>query len=98
MRRAICWQSRPDREYNIAVEALGRRLSFDPQTGTIVRVTVHSLRERLNDIYQTTGVSRPFRVVMPPGRYVPTSVPAGVPATEAYPPEVKDLVKIVQSL
>ncbi|WP_433969093.1 malectin domain-containing carbohydrate-binding protein [Tunturiibacter gelidiferens] len=85
------------KEYNIAVEALGRRPSFDPQTDTIVRVTVHSLRKRLNDIYQTTGVSRPFRVVMPPGRYVPTFVPVAVPATEAHPPEAKDPVEIVQS-
>jgi hypothetical protein len=85
------------KEYNIAIEALGRRPSFDPQTDTIVRVTVHSLRKRLNDIYQTAGASRPFRVVMPPGRYVPTFIPADIPATEVHPPEAKDLVESVQS-
>jgi hypothetical protein len=84
------------KEYNIAVEALGRRPSFDPQTDTIVRVTVHSLRKRLNHIYQTAGASRPFRVVMPPGHYVPTFVPTSTPATETHPPEAEHLVERVQ--
>ena len=85
------------KEYNIAVEALGRRPSFDPQTDTIVRVTVHSLRKRLNDIYQRAGDSRPFRVVMPPGAYVPAFVPASTPAIETHPPEAEHLVESVQS-
>ena len=58
------------KEYSIAVEALGRRDNFDPQTDTIVRVTFHTLRKRLQDIYETgEGMSHPVRIVIPAGRY-----------------------------
>lgn len=58
------------KEYSIAVEALGRRENFDPQTDTIVRVTFHTLRKRLQDIYETgEGMSHAVRVVIPAGRY-----------------------------
>jgi Malectin domain len=58
------------KEYSIAVEALGRRPDFDPQTDTIVRVTFHTLRKRLQDIYETgEGMSHPVRIVIPAGRY-----------------------------
>jgi len=58
------------KEYSIAVEALGRRENFDPQTDTIVRVTFHTLRKRLQDIYETgEGMSHPVRIVIPAGRY-----------------------------
>lgn len=63
------------REYAIAVQALGRRQSFDPQTDTIVRVTVHSLRKRLEDIYEEEGKDRPLRVLIPLGGYTPQFVP-----------------------
>lgn len=67
------FQGRADRlkEYSIAVEALGRRVDFDPQTDTIVRVTVHALRKRLLEIYRHEGAKRPLRLVIPPGRYAP---------------------------
>jgi len=58
------------KEYSIAVEALGRRPDFDPQTDTIVRVTFHTLRKRLQDIYDTgEGISHAVRIVIPAGRY-----------------------------
>ena len=47
------------REYTIAVEALGRRPDFDPQTDTIVRVTIHALRKRMLQIYQREGANAP---------------------------------------
>jgi hypothetical protein len=70
------FQGRADqiKEYTIAVEALGRRPDFDPQTDTIVRVTVHALRKRLMEVYQTEGANRPVRLVMPPGHYSPSFV------------------------
>jgi len=70
------FQGRPDqiKEYTIAVEALGRRSSFDPQTDTIVRVTFHSLRKRLMEVYQKEGASHPVRLVIPPGHYAPSFV------------------------
>jgi len=60
------------KEYTIAVEALGRRTDFDPQTDTIVRVTAHSLRKRLQEIYQNGGASRPVHILIPAGHYVPS--------------------------
>ena len=68
------FQGRTDqiKEYSIAIEALGRRPEFDPQTDTIVRVTVHALRKRLLEIYQHDGATRPLRLVIPPGRYAPS--------------------------
>ncbi len=70
------FQGRADRirEYTIAVEALGRRPDFDPQTDTIVRVTVHSLRKRLIEVYQSDGADHPVRLVIPPGHYAPSFV------------------------
>jgi hypothetical protein len=70
------FQGRADqiKEYTIAVEALGRQPYFDPQTDTIVRVTVHSLRKRLIEVYQNEGADHLVRLVIPPGRYAPSFV------------------------
>lgn len=74
------------KEYTIAVDALGRTPDFDPQTDTIVRVTVHSLRKRLTEIYENEAAERGMRVMIPHGHYAPwflpnepgTAVPSGV--------------------
>ena len=55
------------KEYTIATEALGRRADFDPNSDTIVRVTVHSLRKRLLEVYQNEGADRRLRLIVPPG-------------------------------
>jgi Malectin domain len=58
------------KEYSIAVDALGRKTDFDPQNDTIVRVTIHTLRKRLQDLYESgEGASHPVRVVIPGGGY-----------------------------
>jgi len=59
-------------EHLIAVEALSRRDDFDPQSDTIVRVVAHSLRKRLQEIYQRTGADRPVRILIPTGHYTPS--------------------------
>jgi|CZKF01.1.fsa_nt_gi hypothetical protein len=64
-------------EYSIATEALGRRDDFDPQNDTIVRVTAHSLRKRLQEIYQTEGAHRPVHIQIPLGNYMPSFVHLG---------------------
>ena len=76
------------KEYTIATEALGRRDNFDPQSDTIVRVTAHSLRKRLEEIYQTDGVNRPVNVLIPLGRYVPrmTHQPRRSESRQSNPP------------
>jgi hypothetical protein len=63
------------RESNIAIHALGRRESdFDSNSDPIVRVTARTLRKRLDAFYQGDGQSRPLRLVLPVGRYVPQFV------------------------
>jgi hypothetical protein len=61
-------------EHEIAVEALGRRDDFNPQTDTIVRVTVHQLRKRLQEIYADSGASRPVQIHIPAGQYAPSFI------------------------
>lgn len=67
-------------EYAIAVEALGRRSDFNPQTDTIVRVTAHQLRKRLQEIYSEPGVSRPVQIEIPAGQYAPSFISKDGPA------------------
>ena len=50
------------KEYNIAVQALGRPHDFDPQVDTIVRVTAHALRKRLDDYYRSIGADHAVRI------------------------------------
>jgi Malectin domain len=59
------------KEYSIAVQALGRPESFDPQGDTIVRVTAHALRKKLEDYYASAGAERAVHICLPPGHYVP---------------------------
>jgi hypothetical protein len=67
-------ESEQVKEYTIAVEALGRRSDFDPQVDTIVRVTAHSLRKRLQEIYLNGGADHRVHLVIPAGHYVPSFV------------------------
>jgi hypothetical protein len=60
----------PLKEYVIAVQALKRPESFDPQTDAIVRVTAHALRKRLRDYYRGEGASHPVQMELPTGKYV----------------------------
>jgi hypothetical protein len=61
-------------EHALAVEALGRRSDFNPQLDTIVRVTAHQLRKRLQEIYAGPGASRPVQIHIPAGQYAPSFV------------------------
>src|SRR5580658_5238062 len=62
------------KEYNIAVEALGRPADFDQKRDSIVRVEAHRLRRRLNEYYEGEGASHRIRIVLPSGQYVPQFV------------------------
>ena len=64
------------KEYSIAVQALGRPESFDPQVDTIVRVTAHALRKKLDDYYTSAGAEHAVHVCLPPGHYVPKFIHA----------------------
>ncbi|MBC7925710.1 MAG: hypothetical protein H7039_08640 [Bryobacteraceae bacterium] len=60
------------KEYNIAVDALGRGPGFDQKKDSIVRVEAHRLRKRLAAYYAGVGSNDPLEIVIPPGTYVPT--------------------------
>jgi hypothetical protein len=83
------FEGREDRlkEHAIAVEALGRRRDFDPHVDTIVRVTAHSLRKRLQEVYRNEGANRPMHIVIPAGNYVPSFIPQ-TPAGPVVPTEL----------
>lgn len=62
------------KEYNIAVEALGRSPDFDPQADAIVRVDAHLLRKRLHLYYEQEGKHHDLEIVLPNGQYAPQFV------------------------
>src|SRR5579885_3099257 len=59
------------KEYNIAVEALGRPADFDQKRDSIVRVEAHRLRKRLKEFYETEGATHAVRIEIPSGQYAP---------------------------
>jgi len=59
------------KEYEIAVEALGRDASFDPAKDSVVRVDVSKLRKRLEQYYATEGISHSLQVRLPNSGYMP---------------------------
>ena len=58
------------KEYSIAVQALHRPEQFDPLTDTIVRVTAHTLRKKLEQYYVTEGAKHRIQIRLPAGKYV----------------------------
>ena len=72
------------KEYSIAVQALGRPDDFDPQVDTIVRVTAHALRKRLEDYYRTAGAGHSVHICLPPGHYAPKFIHADDPDSAAH--------------
>jgi len=56
-------------EYEIAVEALGRREDFDQQLDASVRVQISRLRRRLRDYYRAEGRLLPIRFSVPLGTH-----------------------------
>jgi hypothetical protein len=67
------------KEYNIAVEALGRPADFDQKRDSIVRVEAHRLRKRLREYYEADGADHSIRIDIPPGQYAPRFLAAEVP-------------------
>lgn len=58
------------KEYSIAVQALHRPEHFDPQSDTIVRVTAHALRKKLENYYATEGAAHQIQIQLPSGKYL----------------------------
>jgi hypothetical protein len=57
------------KEYNIAVDALGRSPEFDPADDSIVRVEISRIRKRLQHYYLSEGASHSLRMVLPESGY-----------------------------
>ncbi len=79
------------KEYNIAVQALGRPPDFDPTRDSIVRTEVSRLRKRLAHYYATEGASNALRITLPEVGYVPifTRRDEAVGDTAKTPDDVK---------
>lgn len=59
----------PVREQEIAVQALRRPANFDPKIDPIVRVSIASVRERLQQYFENEGRSEKVRLLLPKGQY-----------------------------
>jgi hypothetical protein len=59
------------KEYEIAVDVLGRPPNYDPRLDTTVRVQAHRLREKLKEYYAGEGVSDDILIELPKGHYIP---------------------------
>lgn len=59
------------KEYNVAVEALGRPAEFDQKHNSIVRVEAHRLRKRLREYYASEGANHSVWIHIPCGQYAP---------------------------
>jgi hypothetical protein len=70
------------KEYNIAVEALGRSPEFDQKRDSIVRVEAHRLRKRLRAYYESEGAGHQVQIEIPPGQYTPRFVSTLQPVAE----------------
>src|SRR5258708_6824906 len=86
-------QSDQVKEYNIAVEALGRPAGFDQKRDSIVRVEAHRLRKRLSEYYEAEGAEHAIRIEIPPGQYAPKFLPRGAPVPSLSP----DTLVVVQT-
>lgn len=62
------------KEYNIAVDGLGRRPDFDQKDDAIVRVEASRLRKRLQQYYENEGADHKIRITIPSGQYAPVFV------------------------
>ena len=72
------------KEYNIAVEALGRPTTFDPQVDAIVRVDLHALRKRLKAFYAESGQHEELQIVLRTGCYSPEFVAVNSEPSHAW--------------
>lgn len=58
------------KEFDIAVDVLGRDSSFDVARDSVVRVYVHKLRQRLEKYYEQHATQGEIRFEIPKGQYV----------------------------
>jgi hypothetical protein len=59
----------PVKEYQIAVDVLGRSEDYDQREKSTVRVEVYRLRKKLKQYYEQEGSDHAVRIVIEPGQY-----------------------------
>jgi hypothetical protein len=69
VKRALEPAASAPKEYDIAVEAIGRQESFDPKTDPIIRVSISGIRERLKTYFENEGRDERLRLTIPKGQY-----------------------------
>jgi hypothetical protein len=80
------------KEYNIAIDALGRPTDFDQKRDSIVRVEAHRLRKRLREYYEAEGASHEVHIDIPSGQYAPQFQLKSVQAQQQQPPAPQENV------
>lgn len=63
------------KEYTVAIEALGKPSSYDPQTNSVVRIQAGRLRQKLTAYYRAEGRDDPILIELPKGRFRLVSSP-----------------------
>ena len=84
-----CTSNPPPKEYEIAVNAMGRPASFDPRSSPIVRVLVAGVRERLAMYFLSEGKREPCHLTIPKGGYQVSFRDAGSDRTAKTPASYK---------
>lgn len=62
-------QGRTPKEFEIAVDGLGRSSSFDVSQDAMVRVYIHKLRKKFDEYYAAAGRNEALRLTLPKGEY-----------------------------
>lgn len=74
------------KEYDIAVEAIGRPERFDPKTDPIIRVSIAGIRERLRNYFSNEGREERIKLSIPKGQYTVLYEVEGQEASEERKP------------
>ncbi|MBL4821878.1 MAG: hypothetical protein JKY98_12975 [Gammaproteobacteria bacterium] len=62
------------KEFEIAVDGLGKNSDFDVSRDSTVRVYVHQLRKKLDNYYQSHAADSRYRIVIPKGQYAVVAI------------------------
>jgi hypothetical protein len=90
--KAVSGEADHLKEYTVAIDALGKPASYDPQHNSTVRIQVGRLRQKLAEYYRGEGKEDECIVDLPKGRFrlscehrVPEPMAARVPEPVAAP-------------
>src|SRR5450432_4363012 len=70
-RETLAGRQQEIKEYSIGVHVLFKKMDFNPQLDSIVRIHAGRLRRALNEYYQILGNQDPIRIDIPKGCYIP---------------------------